>query len=457
MNTKGYDVAVIGAGIIGLSTAYYLKKHQPQLSVCLTDPVQPMSFTSAQSGENYRNWWPHPVMTQFTDHSIDLMEDLAGDIGTQINMTRRGYVLCTRSANIESLLSELHYGYSESKRGSQPAIRVHEAPNSSYLPPDSEMWQQAPDGVDVLKSQKHIQQIFPTLSDQVNTVVHIRRAGAIDSHGMGQHMLRYFKEAGGVRIQSEVMSVTGTDSGFVLETKGAQNRILATQIVNAAGPYLNHIAEMFGETLPVSNVLQQKLAFEDTSQTVPRTLPFCIDLDAQQIDWTEDELASLQHSEEFHWLTETMPGAIHCRPEGGDHGNWVKLGWAFNDRGTSVDRNPELMDAFPEIVVRGAAQLQPALKTYYQQLPRSRRHYGGYYNMTEENWPLIGAMKTDGVFVAGAMSGFGTMAACGAGDLCARTLLNLPLPHYAPALSPARYGNAGLMKELAALSQKGIL
>jgi len=36
-------------------------------------------------------------------------------------------------------------------------------------------------------------------------------------------------------------------------------------------------------------------------------------------------------------------------------------------------------------------------------------YYGGFYTMTEENWPLIGPMEVDDVFVVGALSGFGTM------------------------------------------------
>jgi len=48
-----------------------------------------MSFTSAQSGENYRNWWPHPTMTKFTNHSIKLMEDLSRKTDNCLLMTRR--------------------------------------------------------------------------------------------------------------------------------------------------------------------------------------------------------------------------------------------------------------------------------------------------------------------------------------------------------------------------------
>ena len=73
MQSGQYDIAVIGAGSIGIAVAYYLKQLRPTLSVALIDERQPMSLTSAASGENYRNWWPHPVMKQFMDHSIALL------------------------------------------------------------------------------------------------------------------------------------------------------------------------------------------------------------------------------------------------------------------------------------------------------------------------------------------------------------------------------------------------
>ena len=72
------DVAVVGAGIAGIATAYYLCVRQGIESLLLIDSRQPMSFTSAQSGDNYRNWWPHPTMADFTNRSIDLF--CRGDI-----------------------------------------------------------------------------------------------------------------------------------------------------------------------------------------------------------------------------------------------------------------------------------------------------------------------------------------------------------------------------------------
>jgi glycine/D-amino acid oxidase-like deaminating enzyme len=152
-----------------------------------------------------------------------------------------------------------------------------------------------------------------------------------------------------------------------------------------------------------------------------------------------------------------MPGSIHCRPDGGDHGEWIRLGWAFNTAPTEPVREPELTPYFPEIVLRAASRLQPALRQYLGALPRDRVHYGGYYPMTRENWPLIGAAKTPGMFLAAALSGFGTMSACAAGDLCARAVVGAPAPPFASALSLGRYENKPLMDELERSRSRGLL
>ena len=109
-----------------------------------------------------------------------------------------------------------------------------------------------------------------------------------------------------------------------------------------------------------------------------------------------------------------------------------------------------------QIVLRGAARLNPALKAYYGKLPRSMHHYGGWYTMTDENWPLIGPMGPEGSFMNCAHSGFGTMASCAGGELCAAWVAGGELPEYAADFSFQRYENAALMKSLLE-SAKGVL
>ena len=455
MSNSDCGVAIVGAGNAGIAAAYYLCTSHGVRDVVLVDPNPPMSFTSAQSGENYRNWWPHSVMTAFTDDSIGLMEEIARESDNRLNMTRRGYALATRGAT-DDLVAELHAGY-----GAAAAllIRVHESgATGGYQPAISDRWDAAPDGVDVIRDQNLICQSFPSFADDIAAVLHIRRAGDISGQQLGQFMLERIREQGGRVIAGRVVSLHRTD-GFTLAVRQENEtlEIRADAMINAAGPFVGDIAEMLGIDLPVTNVLQQKVAFEDRDGAIPRDMPFAIDLDGQDIDWTAEEAEALRHDPATAWLVEPMPGAIHCRPDGGEHGRWIKLGWAYNQAPSNAQWAPELDNSFPEIVLRGAARLNPALKAYYGRLPRQLSHYGGYYTMTEENWPLIGPMGVDNAFIVGALSGFGTMAACAAGKLCADWVAGDALPDYADDLSLARYENAALMADLAALQSKGVL
>ena len=312
-----------------------------QRNIVLVDPRQPMSYTSAQSGDNYRNWWPHPVMTAFTNDSIDELERLAHDTGNVFNMTRGGYVLASRT----------HSEAANAIRGAAIAAR------------------------------------FPWLSKEIQTVIHIKRGGDISSQQLGAWMLERMRERGVTLLRGAVTAID-KDKRFALEID--QTRTLhAERLVIAAGPHANRIANMLGEDLPVDNVFQQKVAFEDRLAAIPRDMPFSIDLDRKKLPWSDEERDLLETDPDMKWLTEIMPGGTHCRPEGGRNGSWVKLGWAYNTQASEPQddlvNEPASDPRFPEIVMRGAAAFIPALQQYVENPPTRYSHYGGYYTMTEEN------------------------------------------------------------------------
>jgi glycine/D-amino acid oxidase-like deaminating enzyme len=444
------DVAVIGAGSVGIAVAYYLMSEEHISHLALIDSRDPMSLTSAQSGENYRNWWPHPVMTAFTDYSISLMEEIDRKSDSRLNMTRGGYALVSRHDRPDDLISSLYRGYEYSPG----AVRIRESADSDYQPPRRTPWHEAPDGVDVLLDQTLIHTTFPSYARDVATVIHIRRAGSISAQQLGQFMLETMRETG-VRVRrAEVRAITRA-STFELELKSEQGieHLKADRVINAAGPFIRDIAMMLGEDLPVRCVYQQKIAFEDRDRAIPRGMPFTIDLDGQQIAWSDEDRELLAAEPAARHLLEPMPGGIHCRPDGAPDGTWIKLGWAYNDQATDPHDDEPIDPNFPDLVLRGASRLHKKLAGYIGRLPRRMHHYGGYYSMTDENWPLIGPMRTSGAFVAGALSGFGSMAACATGRICAAWANNSPLPEYAKSLSSERYADSTLMAELAQLGQ----
>lgn len=428
MDNQDVEIAVIGAGIAGIAAAYYLCVEQKKKSVLLIDSRQPMSYTSAQSGDNYRNWWPHRTMTDFTNDSIDELDRFARESDNVFNMTRGGYVLATRQNDVSKIAAE--------------------------IPGDI--------AVDVCDDQAQIQQEFPALATEIRNVIHIRRGGDISGQQLGQYMLEKIRAAGGRKLQGDVTAIERNTNYRLHVTSNGEARVISADIVvNAAGPFADRIARMLGVELPVRNIYQQKIAFEDHRNAIPRDMPFSIDLDAKHLGWSEEERSMLAEDPDLEWLAGELPPGSHCRPDGGAHGKWVKLGWAYNKQRSESQEdmaNEKAIDeSFPEIVIRGAAAFLPALKPYIAAPPPRFSHYGGYYTMTEENWPLIGPLDDSGAFVVGALSGFGSMASCAAGKLCAAHVCGRTLPDYAADLSLARLTNVELMAELNASTNKGLL
>lgn len=367
-------------------------------------------------------------MTAFTDESIHLMQRLARDTNNAFNMTSRGYVLATRRADVGSLTGAL----------------------------------QTETDIDVISGRDRIRASFPALGDDIRNVIHIKKGGDFSGQQLGAFMLEQYRESGGKRLHGEVTGIT-KDAAYSLQVESAREEqtVKADVIVNAAGPFAARVASMLGVELPVRNIFQQKITFDDKLAVIPRDMPFSIDLDAKSLGWTDEERALLAGDPDLAWLTQTMPAGTHCRPDGGDRHTWVKLGWAYNQQ--TSEPQPDLADEaaidpqFPEIVIRGAAAFLPSLAPYIDAPPARFVHYGGYYTMTEENWPLIGPMGPNDTYLVGALSGFGSMSACAAGKLCAAWVCGDALPDYAADLSLARHENAALIASLQDANNKGLL
>ena len=129
MSDRNVDIAVIGAGIVGIACAYYLARSNPATRIAIVDPNAPMSLTSAASGENYRNWWPHPVMTAFTDYSIDLLEEFARQHDNPPAAGGRGLIPSVRGPGFGDRSVRIRSGCwlrgSRAQIGGWCAMRVH--------------------------------------------------------------------------------------------------------------------------------------------------------------------------------------------------------------------------------------------------------------------------------------------------------------------------------------------
>ena len=112
-------------------------------------------------------------------------------------------------------------------------------------------------GVDVIQNRQLIGDAFPNYAEDVETVIHVRRGGDIDSQQLGQIMIEYLREAGVEFEFGDVISIEKSN-GYAVEYKNVDRvQTVRSDVVNAAGPFAKDVAKMLGVKLDLFNIYQQ--------------------------------------------------------------------------------------------------------------------------------------------------------------------------------------------------------
>ncbi len=437
-------VIICGAGIAGIAAAYYLDKAGVK-DILLVDERPPLSLTSDRSTECYRNWWPDTSMLALMNHSIDLMEGLAEESGNVFHMNRRGYLYVT--VDESKVPAMIERAKRTSSLGAGP-LRTHQADGrSTYQPAPAEGFKAQPPGADLLLGSTTIRKYFPYLTENAVAALHVRRAGWLSAQQLGMLLLETARKRGVVFETGRVESVdmeNGRARGVRLSSGES---IQAPIFINAAGPYLKDVGNLLGVDLPVHTELHLKAAIKDALGVVHRDAPLLIWDDTQLLPWDSEEREILAGHEETRWLTEPFHAGAHTRPEGAGESQTILMLWEYKTKVMQPAWPPPIDEQYPEIALRGLVGLLPRMKEYLNKMPRPQVD-GGYYTKTRENKPLIGRMEVEGAYVIGAVSGYGIMSACGAGDLLAKHIIGENLPAYASDFELSRYENPEYMKQI---------
>lgn len=419
-NIKKQTIVICGAGIAGISVAYYLSKSSSEYNIILIDKLLPMSFTTSKSGENFRDFWPQSCMRDLSIRSIKLMQDLRSEFSEEnFKMEFSGYNFI--SNNHEIFKSNLN-----------------NISNSFYTE---------------LTEVSVIAENYPYLSKNVKRVVNIKNAGQIDVYAMGSLMLKEVRKKKVDFVQGEIISISNLNSRYRITLRN-QRIIEADKIVIAAGPFINQIANMLDLNFPIENTIQRKFIMPDPYKIIPRTMPFSIFEDSQFLEWSSEENEFFKSDKSYNWLLNEFPGGLHIKPEG----EGIKLGWAFNHISELPKWDFSSSEMFAQVVLKGATRFIPSLATYLEKMPSPIIEYAGFYTRTRENWPIIGPSENPDVYVIGALSGFGTMTACAAGELCTKYILNeSELPNCSIYFHPNRYKNKIILEEIKKCDSDGQL
>src|SRR6266508_2580830 len=476
------EIVICGAGIAGVAAAYHLAVERGLAGVVLVEQGDPLSLTSDKSTECYRNWWPGPgdAMVRLMNRSIDLLEEIARASDNRIQLNRRGYLYATA---VPARIPALRQAAEEAAALGAGPLRIHGGANHQdtktprlhsetrllktqnhglsqvegsklktqpYEPAPAHGFEGQPDGADLIVDQALIREHFPYLSEQIVAVLHPRRCGWFSAQQLGMYLLERAREHG-VRLMRGRVSGVDTAGNHVRAVRIAQEQATLTistpRFVNAAGPLQHDVGRMLGVELPVFSERHIKIAFNEHLAVVPRDAPLLIWADEVTLPWSADEREALAEDDETRWMLGRLPPGVHCRPEGHSGGAVLLILWNYHLDPVEPTFPVKVEEYYPELALRGMSVMVPGLARYCDRAPRPYID-GGYYTKTRENRPLIGPLPIEGAYIVGALSGYGLMAACAAGELIAAHITGAELPSYAPALTLARYDDSAYQRLL---------
>jgi glycine/D-amino acid oxidase-like deaminating enzyme len=103
-STEKYDVIIVGAGVIGLSSAYHIISQEPSAKVLVIEKALSVGQgDSAKSAAGVRNVFTSEVNRLLADTSIDFYSHLQSDLKIPVNLDLFGYLWLLTSKMFEDI------------------------------------------------------------------------------------------------------------------------------------------------------------------------------------------------------------------------------------------------------------------------------------------------------------------------------------------------------------------
>ena len=323
------DVVVIGGGIVGTATAFWLSK--AGLDVILIEMRDGLStLTTPASAECFRAQFTEPAMSALAKPSIEMFEnfdEVIGIPGYDISIRQQGYLFLTDNPGMVKDLQD-------------NVKQVHKlgVTDSEFLDRDETLSR------------------FPFLSLSVVAATFRQRDGWLSCHETTQGFAkgcdaRFFLKTKAIKINLDTKGVCCVETN--------RGNIQTRTVVNAAGPFAGQIGRMVDLDLPLEPVRRQKV-FIATSVTIPQDAPFTVNVDNNS-----------------YW-----------RPEPGG----VLIAWVDSDEPVSEPSENLKTDwEFPAITLDKVMRLTPFFEKVAEGLKQPDINISaGHYVYTPDDQPLIG-------------------------------------------------------------------
>jgi len=350
------DAVVVGGGIVGLSSAYYLAR--AGVDATLLEKGSLGSASTARSAGGIRSQFSTEINVELSVASRAVWDEFEERFGVDIAYRRSGYLFLARAEATAARFRE------------DVAMQNGLGVDSEYLDPAA------------------ARERCPGLvADRFVAATYNGADGFADPNLAVQGYAEAAREAGvDVRTGTAVTDVrTDGDGEAVTGVETDDGRIEAEFVVNAAGAWARQVGAMAGVDLPIAPRRRQ-IAVVEPTRPVPEDVPLTIDLDTGSYFRPERDGAAL-------------------------------VGGRFDDADPDVDPDAyaESMDvAWAANAVERAADYA----TYFDGDSRIRRGWAGLYAVTPDHHPIV-EETIPGLITAAGFSGHGFQHAPATGQVVA--------------------------------------
>jgi glycine/D-amino acid oxidase-like deaminating enzyme len=236
-----FDVAVIGGGIVGSATAYFLLREDPHLSVAVIERDATYEFASAlRSSGGCRVQFTTPENIAMSLFSLDFIRHFDETMGAE-----------GRPAHVDWVEG----GY----------LFIVPPDQAASLEKNTRLQRSLGCVVDLL-SPGELKQRFPAMRvDDLGAGAHTPHDGWCDPHGLLWGFRRKAAELGATYIDGRVVDAAHDAAKAISVTLETGAVVGADAFVNATGAWSGDVAGLFGMTLPISPVCRFEHYFTPAS------------------------------------------------------------------------------------------------------------------------------------------------------------------------------------------------